>query len=369
MRFKAIRKLARRVLFLIAALFCIFAAAMIYFMVHCKATRTDPKVLSQASAARKKASGDLRDYPRTEESTYLTYPEWYIVWSYQEKADFQEKHLPSGFPYFAAIQQYWSGYCCVYGVTRSRYPFNFGDHVMLAVIGTSFSMEYLVKAAYEKSIGKLTEWLSRNEPVDEDRYAYKTARAYADFVHIHPFYEFSFWKRFKGLWQETKAWGPHPIRKWERKLFLSVDYAAEAFYCWLIEKLTHATYGIEGQDTYAWMDNAPDHPRVQRIRQVGPREYLVKMPRYQEFTTVAQQLASQGATFVEIAGNDEIALTILAPKTWQYNVKEGSVLFKTDIPTTPDQQRLEVGAKVSDLHKILNAISGNDAKIEHIYDY
>src|ERR1051326_385793 len=135
---------------------------MIYFTFHCKSVRNNPKVTTAAETARRKVTADIKDYARTEDSTYLTYPEWYIVWSYQEKADFQQKHLPSGFPYFAAIQQYWSGYCCVYGLTRGRYPFNFGDHVMLAVIGTSFSMEYLVKGAYEKSIGKLTEWLSRN---------------------------------------------------------------------------------------------------------------------------------------------------------------------------------------------------------------
>ena len=368
MPLRAIRKLARRILQLVVVVICLFVAGMIYFSFHCKATRKDPKQLSQAAAARKKVTADLRDYARTEESTYLTYPEWYIVWSYQEKADFQEKHLPSGFPYFASIQQYWSGYCCAYAVTRSRYPFNFGDHLMLAVIGASFSGEYAVKGAYEKTVGKLTEWLSGNEPVDEDRYAYKTAREYADFVHIRPFYEFSFWKRFQGLWSETKAWGPHPVRKWERRLFLSLDYATEAFYCWLIEKLTHASYGIESADTYAWIDNAKEHPRVQRIRQVGPQQYLVKLPRYQEFTTVAQQLAAEGVTFVEIAGNDEIALTALVPKGWQYNQKDGSLQFRTRIPTSPDQERVELSTKVSDLHKLLLALSG-EAKIEHIYDY
>src|SRR5262249_25483020 len=151
-----------------------------------------------------------------------------------------------------SIKQYWSGYCCVYGIARRAYPFNFGEHVMLAVIGTSFSLEYAVRGVYENTAGRLTEWLRSYQPAEEEGHAYQTARAYADFVHIRPFYEFSFWERFKGLWRQTRWWGPHALRKWERKAFLSVDYAVESFYCWIIEQVTHATYGFEGTDTFAW---------------------------------------------------------------------------------------------------------------------
>jgi hypothetical protein len=316
MRLRFIRKIAKRVLLSLLALYCAFMLAMIYFAVTCKSEQTLPQVAAQTAEDRKKVTAGIKDYERPEQDTYLTYPEWYIVWSYQEKADFQEKHLPSGFPYFTAIKQYWSGYCCVYGLTRGRYPFNLGDHVMLAVIGSSFSGEYAVKGAYENTVGRLTEWLSSQEAVEEDKYAYRTAREYADFVHIRPFYEFSFWKRFKGLWHETGKPGPHPVRRWERKIFLSLDYATEAFYCWLIEKLTHATYGIEGSDTYAWIENAPEHSRVRRVKVVGPKTFVAALPRYQEFTTVASQLARQGARFVEIAGNDAIALTVIAPRAW-----------------------------------------------------
>lgn len=369
MRLKAIFKLARCVLIPTAVLIAAFLAAMIYFAVRCKGTRTEYKVLSTAAPGRKTVTAPIKDYARPEESTYLTYPEWYIVWSYQEKADFQERHLPSGFPYFAAITQYWRGYCCVYSLTRTRYPFNFGDHVMLAVIGSSFSGEYALKGVYEKTIGKLTEWLSSTEPVEEDRYAYKVAREYADFVHIRPFYEFSFWKRLKGLWGETSAWSRHPVRKWERKIFLSLDYTAEAFYCWLIERLTRATYGVEGSETYAWIENAPEHPRVRRVREVGPKSFVVAMPRYQEFTTVASDLARHGATFVEIAGNDEIVLTALVPRGWKSEIPGASVLFNTEIPSRPEMARVALRCSVSSLHRVLNALPDRRIQIEHVYDY
>jgi hypothetical protein len=363
MRFPAIRRLAKRILFSLLALICLFLIAVLGFAARCASVHTQLKPLSKPARQSPTVAEKIRDYARPEENTYLTYPEWYIVWSYQEKADFQEKHLPSQFPYFGAIQQCWGGYCCVYGMTRGRYPFNFGDHVMLAVIGTSFSLEYAIKGFYEKTVGKLSEWLSSHQAVEEDAYAYRVAREYADFVHIRPFYEFSFWKSFKGLWTQTSMWGPHAARKWERKVFLGLDYAVEAFYCWMIEKATHASYGMEPTDTYAWIENAPDgifapDSRVREIKVVGPHSFVVTLPRYQEFTTIASQLARRDVHFVEIAGNDEILLTAIAPRGWKYEQNlQGEFLFSTDILTLPDVRRIAVRSPVRSLHTVLNELA------------
>ena len=42
-----------------------------------------------------RATANIKDYVRPEDDAFLGYPEWYIVWSYQEKADFQEHHALS----------------------------------------------------------------------------------------------------------------------------------------------------------------------------------------------------------------------------------------------------------------------------------
>jgi hypothetical protein len=113
------------------------------------------------------------------------------------------------------------------------------------------SAEYILKGAYESTIGRLSEWTSGHQFTAEDQYAYNVSREYADFVHVQPFYEVHFARDVKGLWAENSVWGPHPIRKWERRLFLTIDYASEALYCWLIEQATYATYGREPEETYA----------------------------------------------------------------------------------------------------------------------
>ncbi len=52
----------------------------------------------------------LKDYTRNEDQTFLTLPEWYIVFSSEEYANFLKYNLPSDFPYFSSIIQFWKIY-------------------------------------------------------------------------------------------------------------------------------------------------------------------------------------------------------------------------------------------------------------------
>jgi hypothetical protein len=320
---------------------------------------------------REAATSGIPGYSRPEDDTFLSFPEWYIVWSYQEKADFQERHLPSGFPYFRAVRQYWGSYCCISRLIRGKYPVNLGEQVMLVVIGTSFSAEYILKGAYEKTIGRLSEWSGDDQPTDEDQFAYKVAREYADFVHVRPFYEFHFARQMTGLWSSTSVFGPHPVRKWERKLFLTTDYALEAFYCWIIEKLTHLTYGLESTETDAWLDNASPAvlAHVKIVKQVGQKAFIVDIPRYQEFTGTASALAQDGVQFVEIAGNLQILVSVLAPESWRYEGGNAQQLFAEPILSDPKTQRVVMNCRVSSFAPLLNALRSSGVRVEHIYDY
>ena len=320
------------------------------------------------------ASANMKDYARPEDDTYLSFPEWYIVWSYQEKADFQEKHLPSGFPYFGAVRQFWSSYCCIARLMRGKYPFNAGEQVMLVVIGSSFSAEYILKGLYEKTIGRLSEWTSGGQRTEEDEYAYETAREYGDFVHVRPFYEFHFARHATGIWRETHLWGAHPPRKWERKIFLTLDYAIEAVYCWIIEQGTHLTYGYEPAETDAWINNADEtmllqFPKVKKLKQVAAQEFIVDLPRYQEFTSVASELAERDVHFVEIAGNSYIVMSVLAPQSWHYDRDDGQELFSISVLTRQEIKRVVIGCNVTSLHAVLNALRARGVAVEHIYDY
>lgn len=310
------------------------------------------------------------------DDSYLSYPEWYIVWSYEERAQYLPKNPPSGFPYFASIGQYWRSYCFICGLTQSRHQFNFGDHLSSFVLGGSFALEYSIRGAYEQTIGRLSEWTSSHELVEEDAYAARVAREYADFVYIRPFYEFHFAHALKQLWKETPLRGKHPIRKWERKFILSVDYGIEAIYAEAMQAASHLTYGAEPDDTYTWIENAPatlfqEFPRIRKVKDAGPQSYVVIIPRYQEFTDVTVKLAKRDVHFVQVAGNDEIMLTVATPKSWSFDLpsEDGSLLFTENFLTQPDGKRVAFECPVRSLHSVLNHLAARGFKIEHLYDY
>lgn len=358
------RKALKWVLRAGAAVVCLLAAGTLLFALHCSNFRGEFRP-SPSTLLGKNIPG----YARPEDDTFLTYAEWYIVWSYLEKAAWQEAHLPSGFRYFGAIRQYWGGYCCSYSVVRGRYPFNFGDHLMLLVIGTSFTLEYGIKGIYENSVGRLTEWIAGDEPVEEDRYAARVARNYGLFVEDRPFYEFPFSSAFRALWKETSLWGPHVFRKWERKVWLSLDYGIEAVYCGLIRVASHAVYGIEEDVTYALIEHAPEGllaslPSVRRVNQAGPDSFIVEMPRYQKFTGAAGQLLRGQAGFVEIAGNTQIMVTAVVPRDWSFQLPAGELLFSSGVLTDAQSKRVALRVPVAHLGAVADRLT-----IEHIFDY
>jgi hypothetical protein len=317
---------------------------------------------------------------RPVEDSYFSYPEWYIVWSYEERAQYLPKNLPSVFPYFGSIGQYWKSYCFICGLTQSRHQFNFGDHLSSFVLGGSFALEYSIRGAYEQTIGRLSEWTSSHQLVEEDAYAARVAREYADFVYIRPFYEFHFSHALAQLWKETPVWGKHPARKWERKFILSVDYGIEAAYAEAMQLASHLAYGAESDETYTWIENAPqtllrDFPRIkvdqEKAKEVSQQSYVVIIPRYQEFTDLAVKLAERDVHFVQVAGNDEIMVTVVVPSGWTYDVPagDGTLLFTENVLTQPGAKRIALECRVRALPTLIRHFTSAGIKIEHIYDY
>jgi hypothetical protein len=369
-----IRTIFIRLLRLGAGVVLLGVIAIVYFRVHCASI---PLLFSPTTSAvhNPAQAAGLANYSRPEVDTFYTYPEWYIVWSYQSKADFQQGHLPSGYSYFGDIAQFWQAYCRMYSVTRAIYPFPAGDHIMLAVIGSSFSVEYALKGLYEKTVGRLSEWTSRHEPVAEDFYAAQVAENYAAFVHIRPFYEFSFAHALHGLWGETPFRTTHLLRTLERRAWLTLDYSVEALYCQIIELGTHATYGFEDTTTKAWVDFPPEvnsaslggHFKI--VRDLGGGAAMIEVPRYQEFTPTAQMLIQAGAHFRQIAGNQLIVVSAIAPSQWTNNAPDLQVLLVQPLLTNSGKTRVVLLIPVPELNTALPRLEADGLVIEHLYDY
>jgi hypothetical protein len=371
-----LKKVLRRVLYALAIFCGVFVLSLTVWASICSLRKPNAGEIPEdpESARNTEANIALGDHRRPLEDTYYTYPEWFIVWSYEERASYLEKsRLPSEFPYFGSIYQYWHGYCFICGLTHSRKQFNFGDHLMLVVLGSSFALEYAIRGAYESTIGRLSEWTSGHELVDEDAYAARVAREYANFVYVRPFYEFHFAHALAGLWKETRFWGRHPLRKLERKAILSVDYGLESIYAEILEKASHLTYGVESNETYSWIENAPEplfgkYPHIRKVKELGRGSYVVSIPRYQEFTELALKLAMDNVHFVQIAGNSEVLVTAIV-EDWRYDTPEERVLFTEQFLTRPNVKRVALECRVRDLHLVLNNLASRLYPVEHIYDY
>lgn len=320
------------------------------------------------------AGGDNGQYARPEDQTYLTLPEWYIVYSADEYAAFLAENPPSAFPYAQAIRQYWDSYRDVCAVTRRRYPFNMGYHLSLYVIGTSFSAEYLIKGFYENTMGRLTEWLGAGEPTAEEEYARSVATDFGQFIHTIPWYEYPYAEKLSGLWSSTPLWSANPIRQWERKAVLSAEYGGKAVYAWLIKRGTQGAYAPEELKIRAVVENLPqdvsnDSSDVSRVSQLDDRTSVVAITRYEAFTDSVQDLFEADVKFVLIAGNDDILVTVLAPADWAYDLPVGDPLFEMPILTQPQRKRVAIDVDVLELHLLLGELESRGIEVEHIYDY
>jgi hypothetical protein len=334
----------------------------------------EPASPTSDEAAIREAVRDILDYYRPESKTYLTLPEWYIVYSTDEYAAFIADHSSSDFPYFRAVGQYWQSYVDVCHEIRGRYPFNGDSQFTLAFIGLSFTAENMLKGAYEGTIGRITDWISSDTPTEEEIYAAQVAQEYGEFMHKIPWYFFPFKEKLQGLWSETSLWGPDPIRKWERKLALTVEYGGKILYAGFTNLGAQATYGgADVEKIYAVTDGVTGDmisKDLEVANEIDDQRQLVRITRFEYFSDTVPGLLERGVTLVEIAGNDEILVSLLGSQDAAYDFEYGDFLFDLPILTQPGQTRAAIKVRVADLPLFFEELkTREDVKFEHMYDY
>ena len=336
---------------------------------HCFSVRVQPR---DRSADIVQATAGVAGYLRDGAPTFLTLPSWYVVYSAEEYAAFVKSHAPSRFPYFAAIRQYWRYYASSCGGTRRVYPFDPRAHLILGLTGLGFTLDNAVKGAYENTVGVVSESIGFYH-TEEDVFARKTARQYAEFMRTVPWYDFPFAARLEALWKETPLWGLDVVRKWERRFALSAEYGLMATYAGIVRLGTHHVEKPEDFAIHAWIEGAPDRAfeddRIRKVKAVGDRAYIVTIPRSEAFTPIVVGLTQQGVRFREFAGNDEILLTAIAPSALEFRLARGEIMLKEPLLTNPGVTRIAVKAPVESLHAVLADLANKGITLERLYDY
>lgn len=373
-KYSKVLRIFKKFLFgLIIFLGCVFLLMGFYIgkaRLSCRLTPQPVVSYKQVESELNSKLSGIEGYYLPEDGTYLTYPEWYIVFAAQENARFLEHNSPSGFAYFGVIDQYWCGYSYMYDEVRNRYPFNSGDHLMDIVIGTSFTTEYAVKGIYENTFGRIYELFGSQ--TEEDIFSYQVATSYGNFLPHTPWYDYSFLEKLGDLWTEVPLFGRNPIRKLERRIILSGEYLIKGIYGSIIKYATESTYApAEERVNLVIEGNLPEDidPRIAVIHKTG-NQSLLSLPRYDVFNQVLYKLAENSVDVVEIAGNKEILVTVIAPKDFHYSEDSSVVVvFEQPILTESNKKRIGFKVAVSQLNKLLMSFKFSYIQIEHVFDY
>lgn len=312
-------------------------------------------------------------YYRPEAQTLLTVPEWYLVFNPVEYAEYLNAgRNPSDFPFFATIDEYWTLYDRVIAVANgSQYPRNSEYLTMLRVIGVSTTAEYLVKGAYETTIGRLMRWSADDEDTEEDLLYAKAQGDYAQVIFDKPWYEFDFTGWIGRLWSETPFFGKHFLRKLERRLFFTLEFGVKAAYAKLIGFA--ASTGGEKADRIFLTVIAPDDQAqlplgVEQVAADG-RSQIVSTLRWGPFSEAATQLAASGYRFNDISGNRRIVVTAVGPATEEAPATGAARLFESRMVSDPALKRHVLLVEVGQLANFLRDLQASSVKFEHVYDY
>ena len=361
------RRLRRLLIVAVIGLLLIGVSTSAFIGTRCygKAAGTESRALGDIPAG-------LDGYVRSEAFTYLTLPEWFIVYSTEEYARFVQKRSPKDFPYLGSVGQYWGYYDSMCQATRGKYPFETGYHMMLGVIGVSFTIENVVKAAYENTIGRLSEWISSRDTA-EDRFAAKVATEYAMFIHAVPWYEFSFTTQLHRLWTQVPLGGPNVFRKWERRLALSAEYSRQG-------NLWRAARPGNPQRVCArrfkgvcesGSGDRRDLPRLARREDSPDAGHLCRAPAaLRSFHPDHAAAPRDGRAVCRRSGQRPILVTALTSSALNERaLKTGAIVATRPILTEPGRKRIAMRVPVAQLHRAVPELRNAGATIEHLYDY
>jgi hypothetical protein len=308
-------------------------------------------------------------YRRAEGDSYLTYPEWYIVHAYTDLAGVTRRSSESQYDYAAAIGTFWSCMCQSFVTARSIGPVTLDQRVTDYLIGLSFSLEMAVQGAYERTIGAWTAFSRGDKKTPEDEFNQRFLDDYAAFLQQTPWFKYPFKAELIRFWRETPWSWNAPVRSAERRFALSLEYGLKSLYAVAIGAL--ASYSPADLTIMSVIKGPSEHPLkdVTVVRDLGDGLRLVRTPRYQEFTNILKAWAKNRTTVVEIAGNQRILTTALAPAGAAIDPPGSTKIFTIPLQAKPGWQRIGFDTKVPALTEEIHAIEQQGAMFEHAYDY
>lgn len=339
----------------ILTLATVIVSALIFFFKKREATtiaQGDGLVIKKEWLAINKNPKTPKTDVRPADQTFLTFPEWYLVFSPEEQANYFKHTTATSFPYMSHTRQIWESYDIVNNQIKGNFPENPGYHFMIWVIGSSASIEYSIKSWYEVLIGRITD--TQQVVTTEDQFNADYTQDYVTFIKDRPWYEFNFKNQLNKLWTDTPLSGDYFLRKIERRYILTSELLVKWGYGKLI--------GLGTQQVY---DTAL--PTTSVLTTDGK---IYNLPRYDKFSQSIMKLAKEGKTFKEIAGNNSaILLSVLTPSSGQNTFNDAQVVFIQPITSQPNIKRIALTVPVTQLNYLLLQLDTRKIIVEHVFDF
>lgn len=310
-------------------------------------------------------------YQRAGDQTFLTYPEWFLVFSPAEQAIHFKTYTSTQFPYETHVQQFWDSYEALSIEIAQEFDYNKDYHTMVNIIGYSTMIEYRAKLIYEQTIGSITN-LVPSKMTAEDRFYADFMQRYVDFIQKEPWYKYSFLTELKNFWFKTSFLEWNLLRKLERRIFITIELLFKAFYGW---GLGIAAGEGQAEVTAVVVEDLPSDIKSKLlelaiIESLDSNKTLITLPRYAAFNSAVTHLVKSGAKIKEIAGNTSaILLTIVVNKNWTELDGQTKVIFKQNIATDITKERVALVTMVKDLGTVILSLEQAQIPIEHIFDY
>jgi hypothetical protein len=317
---------------------------------------------------------DEPKYTRAEGDSFLTYPEWYIVYAYADLAGVTRASSESAFDYLRSISGFWSSLCGARRATSAARPPTQDQMITDYIIGASFTAEMAVQGLYERTIGALTAAWRGSDRTKEDEFNQALLDDYAKFLEQTPWYQYPFADKLSALWKDVPF--EFSLRAVERRLALSLQYGVKSIYAKAIGALaglSPADLEIGSVVIAPSAQALPSDARIRVVREVrssdGRQGILIVTPRYQEFTTIIGEVGAKRLSFAEIAGNTRILTTVLVPPDGDSAgvlVMSGvRPIFETEVQSMPGWRRVGYDTDVASVA----AFAAAGIRFEHAYDY
>ena len=123
-----------------------------------------------------------------------------------------------------------------------------------------------------------------------------------------------------------------------------------------------------------WTESlAAAYPTVQRLASLDSTHALLAVQRYDRFRDLILPSRGPGAPvhLAEIAGNDDIVLTGVAPASWRTSEPRARAMYALSVPSDDRRKRVVMRVKVSDVVGVLAGpeLGRGGLTVDHVYDY